>query len=364
MRVALMGGGTAGHLFPSVAVAQRLVGDMRAEVLFIGAEGRLDSRILAEQNLPHELIPARPFPYGLSPKALPALWALHRSTRRCKGILRAFSPDVVFGAGGYVSVAGILAAARLRVPSVCHVSDARPDRANRLLARWATRITAHFEAAGRQFPEGKSVVTGQPVRVEFLQATREEAREALGIPREAFVLLIAGGSQGARTLNYAALGALEELLKIPSVHIVHLTGSLDHEDIARQARERISENPRYKCFAFHEQPWLPVTAADLCLTRAGASSLAEMVVVGLPMMIVPYPYAAAHQRLNAAPLVECGGAIMVEDADLTPQWLVRNVGELREAPQRLGEMSDALRAVSRPRAADDIAQIIAQLAGE
>ena len=362
MRVALLGGGTAGHLFPSIAVAQRLIADLGADVLFVGATGRLDSRILAQRALPHELIDARPFPYGLSLRVVPALWHLYRSVRECSEALRRFEPDVVFGSGGYVSVAGILAAARLGVPRVCHASDAHPDRANRLVGRWATRITTSYEAAASHFPGDRTTVTGQPVREEFLQAGRVEAREALGISQEAFVLFVTGGSQGARRLNHAVLGALESLLGDRDVCIIHLVGSLDYEDVAAHAREKIGDDERYRCFAFHEQPWLLAVAADLCLTRGGASSLAEMAVVGTPMIIVPYPYAAAHQTLNAAPLADAGAAMVVADADLSSDLLTSRVTELMSDRERMSRMSSAARSVSRPEAAEQIAQIVADAA--
>jgi UDP-N-acetylglucosamine--N-acetylmuramyl-(pentapeptide) pyrophosphoryl-undecaprenol N-acetylglucosamine transferase len=364
VRVVLMGGGTAGHLFPSVAVAQRLVSDYDAEVLFIGALGRLDEKILSEQALPHHLIPAQPFPYGFTPKTILALWALLRSSGQCLSILREFRPEVVFGAGGYVSVAGILAATRLGIPSVCHVSDAMPDRANRLLSRWATRITCHFEAAAAHFDPARTQVTGQPVRREFFQTDRARAREALGIPPEAFVLLVAGGSQGARTLNASTVAALPRLLADPQTCVVHLTGALEHERFSTQARELVGEEPRYHCLAFHERPWEPIAAADLALTRGGASSLAEMAVLGLPMIVVPYPFAAAHQALNARHLTEAGAALLVDNEELTPQRLGDEVERLRADPARLQAMREAAQKVSRPRAAEEIAALVARTAAD
>lgn len=364
MRVALMGGGTAGHLFPSVAVAQRLVADHGAEVLFIGARGRLDERILSEQSLPHRLIPARPFPYGFSLKTLVAIWALLRSSGECLPILREFGPDVVFGAGGYVSVAGVLAATRLGIPSVCHVSDAMPDRANRLLSRWATRITCHFADAAGHFDAARTQVTGQPVRREFFATDRDSARETLGIPPDAFVLLVSGGSQGARTLNASTVTALPRLLADPLTYVVHLTGALEYEQFSAQARELVGEEPRYRCLAFHEHPWELIAAADIALTRGGASSLAEMAVLGLPMIVVPYPYAAAHQTLNARHLTDAGAAILVANADLTPERLADEVEDLRADRPRLGAMREAAVRVSRPRAAEEIAELVARTAAD
>jgi UDP-N-acetylglucosamine--N-acetylmuramyl-(pentapeptide) pyrophosphoryl-undecaprenol N-acetylglucosamine transferase len=363
VRAVLLGGGTAGHLFPSVAVAQRLLERPGTEVLFIGAEGRLDARILTEEGYPHELIPAHPFPYGLSAQALRAGWALLRGFRRCRTILARYRPDVVFGSGGYVSAAGILAAASLGIPRVCHASDALPDRANRLLAPCATRITTHYQAAAARFPARKVTVTGQPVRREFLEVTREAARQALGIPAEAFVFLVAGGSQGARSLNYATLGSLAALLEDPAAYVVHLTGARDYDDVLMAARDAVGDNPRYQAHAFHAEPWVTAAAADLGLTRGGASSLAEWGVCGLPMIIAPYPYAAAHQQANAAPLVEAGAAVLVQDADLSADWLTARVDVLRDDPAVLPRMAQAARAASHPTAAADIAAIVAALGG-
>lgn len=363
MRVVLLGGGTAGHLFPSVAVAQRLLERPDTEVLFIGAEGKLDAAILAEHGYPHELIPAHPFPYGLSLSSLRAGWALLRGFRRCRAILGRYRPDVVFGSGGYVSAAGILAAASLGIPRVCHASDALPDRANRMLAPVASRITTHYEAAARRFPAAKTLVTGQPVRREFLETTREQARQALDLPPEAFVFLVAGGSQGARSLNAATLLALPRLLEDPAVHVVHLTGARDYDDVVLGARQAIGENPRYQAHAFHAQPWITAAAADLGLTRGGASSLAEWGVCGLPMIVVPYPYAAAHQEANVEPLLAARAVIRVADADLSAEWLLDQLYSLRMDPESLPRMARAAQDVSRPGAALEIADIIAQAAG-
>jgi len=363
VRVALLGGGTAGHLFPSVAVAQTLTQDMGAQVLFIGAHGRLDGKILAENDLPYELIPARPFPYGLSVKTGFALWSLYLSRALCVQILRRFGPDAVFGAGGYVSAAGVLAAAKLGVPSICHASDAHPDRANRLLARWATRMTTNYEVAAEGFPAQKTSVVGQPVRRQFIRTTRPEAREALGIAPDAFVLLVVGGSQGARRLNHATLEALTELLADPRMHMIHSTGSLDYDDVVARAREAVGDEPRYRCVAFHEEPWLPLAAADLVLSRGGASSLAEIAVAGKPAIVVPYPHAAAHQTLNVRPLAEAGACIVVQDAELSGAALLEHVRTLRQNVSMLCGMSAAARQTSRPGAAGEIAGMLAELAG-
>lgn len=363
VRIALMGGGTAGHLFPSVAVAQRLVADWGAQVLFIGAQGRLDGRILASEGLPHELIPARQFPYGLSVHLVPAVWTLYRGYRRCLRILGDFRPDAVFGAGGYVSVAGVLAAWRLHIPAVCHVSDALPDRANRLLGRFATRLTVHYQVAVQHLSAAKTTVTGQPVRREFLTVSRSEARAALGLPAEAFVLLVLGGSQGARALNEATLAALDGLLALEDLYVVHLTGAREHESVVQRLTLTPEQAARYQCLAYHEQPWLPAAAADLALTRGGASSLAELAVLGLPMLIVPYPHAAGHQRLNAAPLVAAGAARMVDNSDLTGEWLLTQVRELYADRAVLETMSRSARHVSRPEAAAAIASLLVQIAG-
>lgn len=358
-RVLMTGGGTAGHLFPCVAVAEELgVADPEVEVSFIGARGRIDAELLAARGLPHDLIDARPMPYGISAAALSGAIGLLRGVRQVRRIIRRFRPDVMFSTGGYVGAAAGIAARWQGVPLVLHAADVRPDRSNRLLSRWAEVVTCVSPAAAEVFGE-IAVVTGHPIRREVAEATAEEGIRALGLEPERPTLMVTGGSQGARRLNNAVIGALPQLCE--EMQIVHLSGSLDYERLRSQA-EQMGMPARYHLIEHLPNVGLALAAADLVVTRAGAASLAESCLHGVPMIVVPYPHAGGHQRLNAAPLAEEGAAVIVEDEQFTSERLMALVREILGDDARRREMADAALAAASPGAAGDVADAVLAVA--
>jgi len=363
LRVLMAGGGTAGHLFPCVAVAEELAElEPGVTVHYVGAQGRIDAKILAERDLPHDLISARPLPYRPSPEAVKAVFALGRAVWRSRAILRRFRPHLVFTTGGYVGAAVGVAARWTGTPLVLHVADSMPDRSNRLLARWARAITTSgpeaAEALGRD-----AVITGHPIRRELAQATREDGIRQLGLDPARPTILITGGSQGARRLNLAVLGALPVLINELGAQVVHLAGALDYATLREESAGRGGASDRYHLIEHLPNPGPALAAADLVVTRAGAGSLAEICLHGVPMIVVPYPHAGGHQRYNAAPLVERGAAVMIEDAQFTAERLAELARELLGAPERLRQMAAAARAAAHPEAARAVAQVVLQAAG-
>ncbi|MGD9495897.1 MAG: glycosyltransferase [Armatimonadota bacterium] len=358
LRVLMAGGGTAGHLFPCIAVEEELTElTPGVQVRFVGARGRIDERILASRGLPHELIDARPVPYRLAPATLRALGALLRAVGQSGRIIRDFRPHVLFTTGGYVGAAVGLAARRAGLRTVLHAADAQPDRGNRLLARWACAITTVAPAAARTLGHGARV-TGNPIRREVARATREDGIRELGLDAAAPTLLVTGGSQGARRLNLAVLEALPELLGGLGVQVVHLCGAADYETLRAAAVERIGVAQRYHLIEHLPNPGPALAAADLVVTRAGAGSLAEVCLHGVPMIVVPYPFAGGHQRLNAEPLVQAGAAVIVEDEQFTAGRLVELARELLGDEPRLREMAQAARAAAFPSAAREVAEVV------
>ena len=358
LRVLMAGGGTAGHLFPCVAVAEELADlEPGCSIRYVGARGRIDEQILRERDLPHDLISARPLPYRLSAEAVTGLVALARAVRRTRAILRAFRPHIVFSTGGYVGASVGIAARLARIPLLVHVADTQPDRGNRLLARWACAITTISPEAARAL--GRSAtVTGNPIRRELAQATREQGTRELGLDPDAATIVVTGGSQGARRLNTAVVSALPVLLDELGAQIVHLSGALDFETLRAEVARRFGSPPRYHLIAHLPNPGLALAAADLALTRAGAGSLAEVCLHGVPMIVVPYPFAGGHQRLNAAPLADAGAAVIVDDAQFTGERLVALVRDLLGDAARLAAMAAAARAAARPDAARQVAQVL------
>ncbi len=362
-RVMMAGGGTAGHLFPCLAVAEELallVPDL--QVRYIGAEGRIDARVLAERELPHDLIPALPLPYRMSPEAIAGFRALVRSTQISRRLIANFAPDVIFSTGGYVGAAVALAGRLSRVPVVLHVSDVLPDRANRMLSRWAAAITVATPLAAANL-KCDALVTGHPIRREVVEADRDASRVELGVAPGQPLIVVTGGSQGARTINYAVLDALPTLVGELGARVVHLCGSLDYDDLKRRLAEGTGEVDRYDLIDSIPNMGPLLAAADLVIARAGAASLAESCLHGAPMLVVPYPHAGGHQRLNAEPLVEAGAAVMVDNAEFTGERLAELARELLGDRDRLAAMADASRAAGYPDAARDVAEVVARTGG-
>jgi len=359
LRVLMAGGGTAGHLFPCVAVAEELADlEPGCSIRYVGARGRIDEQILRERKLPHDLISARPLPYRPSLEAVAGLAALVRAVRRTRAILHSFRPHIVFSTGGYVGASVGIAARLARIPLVLHAADTQPDRGNRLLARWACAITTIAPEAARVLGP-RARVTGNPIRRELRQATREQGIRELGLSPGAPIIVVTGGSQGARRLNTAVVDALPVLLDELGAQVVHLSGALDFEALRAEVARRFGEGPpRYHVIAHLPNPGPALAAADLAITRAGAGSLAEICLHGVPMIVVPYPFAGGHQRLNAEPLAAAGAAVIVDDAEFTGDGVVALVRDLLGDSARLATMAAAARAAARPDAAREVAQVV------
>jgi UDP-N-acetylglucosamine--N-acetylmuramyl-(pentapeptide) pyrophosphoryl-undecaprenol N-acetylglucosamine transferase len=287
-----------------------------------------------------------------------------RGVRRCADIIGEFRPDAVFVTGGYVAAPVAWAAwrARPRVPLLIYLPDLMPGQAIRLTSRLADKVAVSFPEVAPYFP-GKAVVTGYPVRPELLAVDRAASRTALGLADDLPVLLVFGGSRGARSINRSLVAALPELL--PSCQVVHISGELDWPWIAeqQQAIYNTQYGARYHVYPYlHDEMVQALAAADLVIARAGASVLGEFPAVGLPSILVPYPYAGQHQDANATYLAERGAATVVPDRDLADR-LAPTVLGLLSARERMAAMAAAARSLARPDAASAIAYELRRLAG-
>lgn len=355
MRVVLTGGGTGGHIYPALSVARCLEGD---EVLYVGTAEGPEARIVPQAGVPFRSVPSRKLSRKPTPGAVVALAVSAWGVLRAMALLRSWRPDAVLGTGGYASAGIMFAAGLLRIPTVVHEANAIPGRVNQLLAKLCTRVAITYEASAKYFPEGKTVMTGLPVRPDLLTAEGAGARAQYGLDDRP-VLLVSGGSGGAQTLNRAVLQALPELGAL-GVQVVHQTGRSQYESVVREA----GETPEfYRPLAYIDDMPSLLAATHLMLCRGGSSTLAEVTAVGLPAIIVPYPYAVAdHQTHNARALEEAGAAVLVKDADLDGPRLVREVRTLLENPGRLEAMRQASRAQGRPEAARRVADLLRNIA--
>ncbi len=350
----------------TVQEAQGIAGQVPPEelqVLWVGSSGGMEADLVKREGIRYEGIPAAGV-HGVGARALPGnLWQLGRGFFASRRILRKFRPDVLFFTGGYVAVPMALAARISRqARSLLYVPDIEPGQALKTIARYSDCITLTVEESGVFFPKAPSkVVTGYPVRPELEQWTKEQARSFFALEEQMPVLMVLGGSRGAHSINQALAGALPELLQ--EMQVIHITGKLDWQ-MMESTRAKLSTEQlnRYRPYAYlYDEIGAAMRLADLVITRAGASTLGELPLFGLPAILVPYPYAWRYQRVNANYLVKRGAAEALEDSRLAEQ-IVPKVRELMADRGKRDQMSQAMRALARPDASDRIASQLVELA--
>ncbi len=372
VRVVIAGGGTAGHIYPALAVAHALqqpdtgtgsAGDTPgAELLYLHGPSRRDAEVMAHSGIEHRRLDVGPLlgtaPHRLMLNLLRLGWGMLQAASS----IRRFRAEAVMATGGYVSAPAILAGRLLGVPVVLYLPDASPGLTIRLLAPFARRIALSFPITKKYFKTSRAIVTGYPVRPEFLQADRERARKAYDLREDFPVVMVMGGSTGAQSLNLAVHDGLEPLLH--HAQLVHLCGESD-EQLLREARARLDPElrQRYHLFRYlHRGVADAMAATDLMVSRAGASTMAELPLLGLPAILVPYPHAGAHQEKNADFLVEEGAAIKLPDFQLSQGALLPAVLSLLEDKEKLETMAMEMRRLARPEAAHNIASLVRSVA--
>ena len=327
MKVIIAGGGTGGHLFPGVAVAEEfLKRDGTSRILFIGTKRGVEAAILPE--LGFELVTLDVA--GIKGKGLwgtvKALTKIPQSLGRSFGIIRDFGPDILIGVGGYASGPAVLAAHWMGVKTAVMEQNALPGITNKLLGRFVDRVFVTFEETKRAFPEGKVLVTGNPVRAGFLRSM-EEGEEKNG----RFTILVFGGSQGAHRINMIFLETLKALrMDRARTRVIHQTGGTDFEAV-KQAYGELGMEVDVRPF-IQDMPQV-FRSADLLVCRAGATSIAEITASGKAAILIPFPYAVHdHQTKNAEVLARAGAAILAAEKDLTAEGLARTIEDLCSDP--------------------------------
>ena len=354
-------GGTGGHLFPGLAVAEAWSA-RGGRVLLLVSEKKIDQEASRKYSqFRFETIPALPKPATFSPKMLPFVLNVWRTIGQCKGILSNFKADAVLGMGGFTSLPPVVAGRRLGIPTFVHDSNALPGKANRLTSRWCSEVFVGLEAARKHFPKVECVVTGTPVRDELRQLpSRAEAAAHWGLDPAKRTILVMGGSQGARKLNSLvaeAFGSSSRLDDLPQV--LHVAGPGDVERVKEQAGEREG----YRIEGFCDRMPFAYAVADAVVARSGASSMTELAFLGLPSLLIPFPFAADdHQTVNAKVFADAGAAILEQEADLDAGKLAERVSELLESERR-EKMATAAKAMSVPDAASVICGAVGKVIG-
>ncbi|MGV0646009.1 undecaprenyldiphospho-muramoylpentapeptide beta-N-acetylglucosaminyltransferase [Mycolicibacterium sp. XJ2546] len=361
--VVLAGGGTAGHVEPAMAVADALTAlDPTVQITALGTERGLETRLVPERGYRLELITPVPLPRKPSGDLLRLPVRLRRAVRQTRAVLDAVHADVVVGFGGYVAVPAYLAArgrfGRGGVPVVVHEANASAGWANRVGARSARRVLSAVPDPGLR---GDVEVVGVPVRAAITSldraALRAEARAHFGFADDAKVLLVFGGSQGAQSLNRAVAAAAKDLAAA-GISVLHAHGSKNTLDL----REPADGDPPYVAVPYLNRMDLAYAGADLAICRSGAMTVAEVTAVGLPAVYVPLPIGNGEQRLNALPVVNAGGGLIVDDAELSPSFVANTVVGLLTDTGRMQSMTAAAALAGHRDAAQRIAQIALDIA--
>lgn len=352
MKVVIACGGTGGHLFPGIAVAEELVA-MGHEALLIISEKKVDAEACAKyENLRFEVVDAIAKPKTLSPKMLTFLFKVKKSISSCRAILKRENADVVLGMGGFTSFAPVYAGKGLGLKTFVHDSNAVPGKTNIMIAKYCTTVLLGLEAAKSFFPKSETKVVGTPVRGELRGLpSRGAAAAKWNLKAEEPTLLVFGGSQGAKGLNTLIVEASEKL----DCQILHVTGQGDYERVT----QLVGQNDRYHTLAFCDDMPAAYALADGCVCRSGASSLTELAYLGIPSVLIPYPYAADdHQTANAQVYSDKGAALMAQESDLKEGGMVALIEQVLPGAPAREAIASKMKAMGTGDAAKLIASVV------
>lgn len=366
IHVVLAGGGTAGHIEPALSLADALRRrDPRIGITALGTTKGLETRLVPERGYDLELIPAVPLPRKPTSELFTVPSRLAGTVRRAAEVLDKVGADVVVGFGGYVALPAYFAARRRTIPIVLHEANVRPGLANRVGARMTNRIAT----GSPDCRIGGGRYIGMPLRRALATldraASHAEACDAFGLAKDRPTLLVYGGSQGARRLNEAVAAAASTFTGA-GIQILHAVGRANYDESAERNAAAAGESgtgARYVAVPYLDRMDLAYAAADLVLCRGGAMTCAEVAAVGLPAAYVPLPIGNGEQRLNAQPAVRAGGGLMVDDADLTADWLTRELVPLALDREKLDLMGRAAFELGRRDADEALADLVFEAAG-
>ncbi|MBX9687938.1 MAG: undecaprenyldiphospho-muramoylpentapeptide beta-N-acetylglucosaminyltransferase [Candidatus Obscuribacterales bacterium] len=366
-RVVLTGGGTGGHIYPALAVAEQFRDDSEVEaILYIGARAHMEEKLAAERQLDFVGLEVSGLPRRFSGKLLSWPFQFIAAVFDARRALLDFQPSVVLGTGGYASAPALVAASMLGIPYAIHEPDAHPGLVNRCLARGASLVSCGMQGAHSRLKpnRGRIVVNGNPVGKSFVNPMRRDAACAiLGLRSDLKTLLITGGSQGAKAINEAVLGALPALLEMdPPIQIIHQVGSKNLYECKERLDPLVLSNTRYFLRDYFDDLSVAYASSDLAICRAGAMTVSELSVTGTPALFIPYPYAAAdHQTHNARYMAEKGAAIMMPQTGLSAASLLKELKAILSDDERLRTMRKAMIAEGKGQASRDLASQLKEL---
>lgn len=360
MKFVITSGGTAGHINPSLALAEELVA-RKHEVVFAGTPNRLESKLVPDAGYEFKSFEAEGFNRTKPWTIASALISINKSTKLAKAWLQEQKPDAVIGFGSYVSIPICRAAQKLKIPFAIHEQNSVMGLANKYLCKHASATCLTYEKA--KTSNCKNVtITGNPVRKDFFKAKKIDGRKMLEVPEAAKLLLVFGGSLGAAHINDALLEILDELLTRKNLYIVHITGEKNFDEVCSKVNLDAEKHARYKILPYQNKMAETFAASDVCISRAGASTIAELTAKQLPALLIPYPHATEnHQFYNAQALLDAGCAMYLNDEAVSTPEFKNAVVKLIDYDDIREDMREAYLKFDAENAVKKIANIIENL---
>ena len=363
MVIVLSGGGTAGHINPALALAEELR-SRGHEVLFAGTPQGVEARLVGQTDIPFTPFEASGFNRRHPMSLVKGVGKIARSTAKARKWFSEVKPDVVVGFGGYVCIPVARAAEQMGIPVVLHEQNSCMGMANQFLSKKARAVCLTYgECADQAKGAAEVAVTGNPVRRSVVEASRAEGRAMLGIPEDGLMLLVFGGSLGARSINDAVIAMKSQLLARPNLSVVHITGPKEYDRARDALALTVQEQQRWHLMPYQDRMGETLAAADAIVSRAGATSLAEISALAIPALLVPYPYATEdHQTKNARSYVEAGCADWLSDAEIGTEAFPQKLERLLDDEKLRAAMTEAARRQPTVNAARNLADVVEESA--
>lgn len=370
LRIVITGGGTGGHIYPALAIARGLQEtEENVKILYIGTKAGMEAKIVPATGIQFDTITVSGLNRRLSLQNLKTIARLGKGCGEARRILRSFKPDVVVGTGGYVCGPVVLTAALMKIPTLIHEQNAYPGITNRILSRFVDKVCITFSEAGPYFYKKADIIkTGLPIRPDILNVPAGHAYEFFGLRPDKRTILLVGGSRGAKTINQAARLVLEWALDKNDLQLIHVTGRDNYEEYMvelKNARKLVRDTESIKIIPYLDRMDYGLSVADLVVSRAGASFLAEITAVGVPAILVPFPFASEnHQEQNARSLEKNGAArVLLEDGSQLGSKLLKEIQSVLEDNSVLETMATNSKKMGKPEALSLITGNVLQLAG-
>lgn len=366
MRVIFAGGGTGGHIYPAISIARGILDKYKdAEILFVGTAKGMESSIVPREGFSFTTIKVRGFLRKLSFENLVAIKENMVSFIECRRIIKEFKPDIVIGTGGYVCGTMLMTAAFMGIPTLIHEQNAFPGVTNRILSRFVDRIALTFGEASDYFHrKDKITITGNPLRGEITKISKTEGMKAFGFDINKPLILIVGGSRGAKRINESSMLIAEECAKKREFQLLHMTGETQYNDVIKLYNNNgISHDT--SCLRvmpyIHNAPYA-LAGADLLISRCGAGLISEITALGKPSILIPYPYATDnHQEYNARALENCNAATVILESELNENVLLDRVKSLFADKRKMEDMASNSRKLGKPEATSAIVEMVEAL---